>query len=162
MGQVEEFSIAVPFQEYIEPLHEAIPLAGILAGDVFQVGAQEDQAAGALLAFGGTEAGLSAADLLLQIVALASLSFLQLLFLCLAGIIQGEGKGDTRTEARRRCRSVRFPSLPAGINTDDSDPLGPDRGMLQSAAIGAGRNPPFLGGRYRLPRFFCIVIMESE
>ena len=42
-----------------------------------------------------------------------------------AGIIQGEGKGDIRTKARRRSRSVRFPSLPAGINTDDSDPLGP-------------------------------------
>ena len=79
-----------------------------------------------------------------------------------AGIIQGEGKGDTRTEARRRSRSVRFPSLPAGINTDDSDPLGPDSGMFQRTAIGAGRNPPFWGGRYRLPGFFCIVIMEAE
>ena len=39
--------------------------------------------------------------------------------------IQGEGKGDTQTEARWGSRSVRFPSLPAGINTDDSDPLGP-------------------------------------
>ena len=38
-------------------------LAEILTGDVFQVGAQEDQAAGALFTFGGTEAGLSAADL---------------------------------------------------------------------------------------------------
>ena len=61
-------------------MREAIPLAGILAGDVFQVGAQEDQAAGALFAFGGTEAGLSTADLLLQIVALASLGILQLFF----------------------------------------------------------------------------------
>ena len=68
-----------------------------------------------------------------------------------AGIIRGEGKGDTRTEARRRSRSVRFPSLPAGINTDDSDPLR------------ATSNPVFGGGgRYRLPGFFCIVIMESE
>ena len=74
--QIEKRPIAVPFQEAIEPLREAIPLAGILAGDVFQVGAQEDQAAGALFAFGGTEAGLSTADLLLQIVALAALSFL--------------------------------------------------------------------------------------
>ena len=74
--QIEKRPIAVPFQEAIEPLREAIPLAGILAGDMFQVGAQEDQAAGALFAFGGTEAGLSTADLLLQIVALAALSFL--------------------------------------------------------------------------------------
>ena len=37
---------------------------------------RRNQAAGALLAFGGTEAGLGAADLLLQIVALAALSFL--------------------------------------------------------------------------------------
>ena len=28
--------------------------------------------------------------------------------------------------------------------------------MLQSAAIGAGSNPRFGGGRYRLPGFFCI------
>ena len=47
MGQTEEFSIAIPFQEYIEPLQEAIPLGWILAGDVLEVGAQEDQAAGA-------------------------------------------------------------------------------------------------------------------
>ena len=73
MGQVEEFSIAVPFQEYIEPLQEAIALGGIVAGDVFEVGAQEDQAAGALFAFCGTEAGLGAADLLLQIGLLAPL-----------------------------------------------------------------------------------------
>ena len=39
----------------------------------------------------------------------------------------------------------------AGINTDDSDPLGPDRGMSHSAAIGAGRNPLSGGGSYRLP-----------
>ena len=63
-----------------------------------------------------------------------------------AGIIQGEGKGDTRTEARWGSRSVRFPSLPAGINTDDSDPLGPDRGTVLSAAIGAAGNPRFGGG----------------
>ena len=53
-----------------------ISLFGIVAGDVLQVAPQEDQAAGALLAFGGTEAGLGAADLFLQIVALAALSIL--------------------------------------------------------------------------------------
>ena len=74
--QIEQRPIAVPFQKAIEPLQEAIPLGGILASDVFEVGAQEDQAAGALLAFGGTEAGLGAEDLLLQIGLLAALSFL--------------------------------------------------------------------------------------
>ena len=34
--------------------------------------------------------------------------------------------------------------------------------MPHSAAIGAGRNPPFGGGRYRLPEFFSIGILESE
>ena len=63
-----------------------------------------------------------------------------------AGIIQGEGKGDTRTEARRRSRSVRFPSLPAGINTDDSDPL---RATSRRATLHAYSWPqvtPFSGG----------------
>ena len=32
--QVEEFSIPIPLQEYIKPLHEAISLIGIVAGDV--------------------------------------------------------------------------------------------------------------------------------
>ena len=45
------------------------------------------------------------------------------------------------------------PSLPAGINTDDSDPLGPDRGTVLSAAIGAGRNPRF-GGVAIVSRIF--------
>ena len=49
---------------------------------------------------------------------------------------------------------VLFPSLPAGINTDDSDPLGPDRGTVLSAAIGAGRNPRFGGGSLSSPRIF--------
>ena len=64
---------------------------------------------------------------------------------------------------RRKSKKIRFPmianrgaapSLPAGINTDDSDPLGPDRGMLHSAAIGAGRNPRFGGGSLSSPLIF--------
>ena len=93
-GQVEQRPIAVPFQEYIEPLQEAIPLGGIVAGDVFEVGAQEDQAAGALLAFGGAESGLGAADLLLQIVALAALGILHLLFLSLEFLLEGFFPGE--------------------------------------------------------------------
>ena len=57
--------------------------------------------------------------------------------------------------------SVLFPSLPAGINTDDSDPLGPDRGMSHSAAIGAGRNPRFGGGAIVFPHF-SVSAMDAE
>ena len=80
MGQIEQFSIPIPFQEYIESLDEAISLVGIVAGDVLQVGAHEDQAAGAALALGGGDAGLSAPNLFLQVVALASLGILKLFF----------------------------------------------------------------------------------
>ena len=38
-------------------------LSGIVAGDVLQIGAHEDQAAGAALAFGGGNSGLGALDL---------------------------------------------------------------------------------------------------
>ena len=75
-----------------------------------------------------------------------------------SGIIWREGKADIPAVLR----SVRFTSLPAGINTDDSDPLGPDRGVPLSAAIGAGRNPRFGGGRYRLPGFFCISTRAAD
>ena len=34
--------------------------------------------------------------------------------------------------------------------------------MFRSAAIGAGRNPPFGGGRYRLPGFFCIALWKPN
>ena len=58
----------------------------------------------------------------------------------------GDCRRDWRSGAFWRPLRGAVPSLPAGINTDDSDPLGPDRGMEHSAAIGAGRNPPFGGG----------------
>ena len=70
--------------------------------------------------------------------------------------------GETNRHLSGRPCEAAFPSLPAGINTDDSDPLGPDRGTVLSAAIGVSRNPPFGGGRYRLLAFFWIVILESE
>ena len=47
---------------------------------MLEVGTHEDQAAGAALAFGGGDAGLSAPDLFLQVVALASLGILKLFF----------------------------------------------------------------------------------
>ena len=34
--------------------------------------------------------------------------------------------------------------------------------MLHSAAIGAACPPPFRGGRYRLPGFFCIGNLEAD
>ena len=55
VGQVEQFSIPVPLQEYIKSLHEAISLFGIVSGDMLHVGAHEDQAAGTALAFGGAD-----------------------------------------------------------------------------------------------------------
>ena len=54
-GQVEQFSIPVPLQEYIKSLHEAISLFGIVSGDMLHVGAHEDQAAGTALAFAGAD-----------------------------------------------------------------------------------------------------------
>ena len=38
------------------------------------------------------------------------------------------------------------PSLPAGINTDDSDPLGPDRGNVTQCRYRGRMPPPFSGG----------------
>ena len=56
---------------------------------VNQIGAQEDQAAGAAFALGGSDPGLSAADLFLQVGALAALGMLQLYFLGLQLLLQG-------------------------------------------------------------------------
>ena len=47
---------------------------------MLQVGAHEDQAAGAALTVGGTDPGLGAPDLFLQVGALASLGILKLFF----------------------------------------------------------------------------------
>ena len=53
----------IPFQEFIESLHETVERVGIGLGDVIDVGANEDQAAGTALAFGGGNPGLGAQDL---------------------------------------------------------------------------------------------------
>ena len=50
---------------------------------MLEVGAHEDQAAGATLAFGGGDPGLGAPDLAFQVVALALLGLQQLFFPCL-------------------------------------------------------------------------------
>ena len=46
------------------------------------------------------------------------------------------------------------PSLPAGINTDDSDPLGPDRGNVPQCRYRGRREPPFRGGSLSSSRIF--------
>ena len=46
--QVKQFPVAVPFQEFVEFLHEAFAGVGISLGDVLKVGAHEDQTAGAV------------------------------------------------------------------------------------------------------------------
>ena len=80
-GQVEQFPITVPFQELIESLHETGHRNRVVLGDVLQVGAHEDQAAGAALAVGGADPGLGVPDLFLQVGALVSLGILKLFFL---------------------------------------------------------------------------------
>ena len=62
-GQVEEFPVAIPFQETIEFFHEPGLALRIVLGDVLEVTAHEDQAPGTELAFGGSDAGLCALDL---------------------------------------------------------------------------------------------------
>ena len=70
--QTEQFPVPFPFQKAIESLHEAGLAVGIGLGDVFHVGADENQASGAALAVGGADPDLSAPDLFLKVIALAS------------------------------------------------------------------------------------------
>ena len=74
--QTEQFAVPFPFQKAIESLHEAGLAVGITLGGVFHVGADENQASGAALAVGGADPGLSAPDLFLKVIALASLGIL--------------------------------------------------------------------------------------
>ena len=63
--------------------------AGVGLRGVLDVGADQDQAAGAALAVGGGEAGLGAADLAGEGVALAALSLLQRFFLRREFLLEG-------------------------------------------------------------------------
>ena len=54
-----------------------------------QEAAENDEASGAALAFSSREAGLSAADLAFEVIALASLGILQLVFTSLELLRQG-------------------------------------------------------------------------
>ena len=64
-------------------------LGGVVLHGVLDVGADQDQAAGAALAVGSGEAGLGAADLAGEGVALAALGLLQLFFPRLQFLLQG-------------------------------------------------------------------------
>ena len=78
--QIEQGAVPRPLQETIESFHEAISLTGIVAGEVLEVGAHEDQAACAALAFGRGDPGLGAPDLAFEVVALALLGLAAALF----------------------------------------------------------------------------------
>ena len=55
------------------------------------------------------------------------------------------------------------PSLPAGINEDDSDPHGgQDRGVQHLASPRGHMTPRFGGGRYRPPRFSWFGTGEAD
>ena len=71
-----------------------------------------------------------------------------------AGRTSGPGTSLSFGHLLRDRSWASFPSLPAGINTDDSDPLGPDRGLPRRTSIGASRNPPFGGGALSSPLIF--------
>ena len=68
---------------------KAISLAGIVAGDVLEVGAHEDQPAGAALALGGGDAGLGAPDLAFEGVLPNALGFQEFFFPFLQFLVQG-------------------------------------------------------------------------
>ena len=80
-GEVEQCPVLVALEEAGESLHEPVVLGGVGLADAVDVGADQDQAAGAALAVGGGEAGLGAADLAGEGVALSAFGLLERLFL---------------------------------------------------------------------------------
>ena len=69
--------------------------------------------------------------------------------------VAGERKGLTTalvdldpqgSASARRALICPIPSLPAGINEDVSDPMGPSRGMPHPTATKGRMTPLFLGG----------------
>ena len=69
---------------------------GIGLGDVIDVGADEDQLAGAALAFGGSDSRLGAPDLAFEVVALAALCFQEFFFPGFKLLFEGLLPGQTR------------------------------------------------------------------
>ena len=60
-AQPKQFPVPIPFQEAIEFFHEPGLALQIVLGDVLEVAAHEDQAAGAALAFADGDTGADAA-----------------------------------------------------------------------------------------------------
>ena len=87
--QVEQSPVLVALEEFIEPLHEALPGNRFGLADAVDVGADQDQAAGAAFAVGGGDAGRGAANLACEGVALAALGLLERFFLRLEFLLQG-------------------------------------------------------------------------
>ena len=102
--QVKQCPVLVALQEAIEPFHEPGHGRRVGLADVVDVGADQDQAAGAVLAVGGGEARLGAADLAGEGVALAALSLLERFFLRREFLLEGRLPGYSTP--RRRGMSV--------------------------------------------------------
>ena len=78
--KVEQGPVLVALEELIKALHEPGHGRRVGLADTVDVGADQNQAAGAALAVGGGEAGLGAADLAGEGGALTALSLLERLF----------------------------------------------------------------------------------
>ena len=87
--QVEQSPVLVALEEFIESLHETLSGNRFDLADAVDVGADQDQAAGAAFAVGGGDAGLCAADLACEGIALAALGLLEFFFLRLEFLLQG-------------------------------------------------------------------------
>ena len=81
---------------------------GIGLGEVFHVGAHEDQAAGAAFTVSGGDAGLGAADLAFEVIALAALGILELFFARLQLLLQGLLAGQQLLEFFLRPHGCRW------------------------------------------------------
>ena len=88
-GEIEQGPVLVALKEAIEPLQEPVVLGGVGLRRVFNVGADENKAAGAAFAVGGGEAGLGTADLAGEGVALAALGLLERFFLRREFLLEG-------------------------------------------------------------------------
>ena len=87
--QVEQCPVLVALEELIEALYEPRHGRRVGLANAVDVGADQDQAAGAALAVGGGEAGLGAADLACEGGALAVLGLLERLFLRRKFLLEG-------------------------------------------------------------------------
>ena len=87
--QVEQCPVLVALEELIKALHEPGPVHRVGLADAVDVGADQDQAAGAALAVGGGDPRLGAANLACEGVALASLGLLERFFLRREFVLEG-------------------------------------------------------------------------